>query len=115
MAKPITITEANFRDEILSATLPAVIDLWAEWCSPCKLIAPHLKELADEYDGQIIIGKLDVDSNIGIATKYGIRSIPTLLFFKDGEMVDQIVGAVSKSTIKAKIENLLSRRFDLNY
>jgi len=108
MAKPITVTEGNFQDEILAASLPGVIDFWAEWCGPCKLVAPALEELAEEFDGKIIVGKLDVDYNNGIAAQYGIRSIPTLLFFKNGEMVDQIIGAAPKAKIKEKIERLLS-------
>ena len=107
MAKPMIVTDANFQKEILSAALPSVIDFWAEWCGPCHMIAPAVAELGDEYDGKIIVGKVDVDSNSGIAAQYGIRSIPTLLFFKGGEMVDQLIGAVPKAKIKEKIDAMV--------
>lgn len=107
MAKPMIVTDANFQKEILSAALPSVIDFWAEWCGPCKMIGPVVAELADDYDGKIIVGKVDVDSNSGIAAQYGIRSIPTLLFFKGGELVDQLIGAVPKAKIKEKIDAMV--------
>ncbi|MFQ5824213.1 MAG: thioredoxin [bacterium] len=104
MAKPITITDENFEKEVLSSGVPVLVDFWADWCGPCKMIAPYVEELANEFEGQAKIGKLDVDSNQNVASKYGIRSIPSLLIFKNGEVVDQIVGAVPKNHIKSKLE-----------
>lgn len=104
MAKPLTITDENFAEEVLSSDVPVLVDFWAEWCGPCKMIAPSVEELAKEFEGKAKIGKLDVDSNQNVASKYGIRSIPSLLIFKNGEVVDQIVGAVPKNHIKSKLE-----------
>lgn len=100
---PIEFTDANFEEEVLKSELPVLIDFWAVWCGPCKMIAPSIDELANEYEGKAKIGKLDVDNNQQVATKYGIRSIPTLLIFKDGKMVDQIVGALPKPKIAEKL------------
>jgi thioredoxin 1 len=100
---PIEITDANFEEEVLKSELPVLIDFWAVWCGPCKMIAPTIDELANEYEGKAKIGKVDVDNNQQVATKYGIRSIPTLLIFKDGKMVDQIVGALPKPKIAEKL------------
>ena len=100
---PIEFTDANFEEEVLKSELPVLIDFWAVWCGPCKMIAPSIDELANEYEGKAKIGKVDVDNNQQIATKYGIRSIPTLLIFKDGKMVDQIVGALPKPKIAEKL------------
>ena len=100
---PIEFTDANFEEEVLKSELPVLIDFWAVWCGPCKMIAPSIDELAKEYEGKAKIGKVDVDNNQQIATKYGIRSIPTLLIFKDGKMVDQIVGALPKPKIAEKL------------
>jgi len=105
---PIEITDANFTDEVEKSAVPVLIDFWAVWCGPCKMIAPLVEELAGEYQGKAKIGKLDVDSNPGVATKFGIRSIPTLLIFKDGKMVDQIVGAVPKGQIVEKLNAQLN-------
>lgn len=104
MAKPIELTEDTFEDEVLNADNPVLVDFWAEWCGPCRMVGPIVEELADEYEGKAKIGKVDVDSNPSISTKYGIRSIPSLLIFKDGEVVDQIVGAVPKSKLKKQLE-----------
>jgi len=100
---PIEITDANFDQEVLKSDIPVLIDFWAVWCGPCKMIAPIISELAKEYDGKVKVGKLDIDNNQQVSMKYGIRSIPTLLIFKDGKIADQIVGAVPKSAITAKL------------
>lgn len=101
---PVEITDANFEQEVTKSELPVLIDFWAVWCGPCKMIAPFVEELAGEYEGKIKIGKVDVDSNPQISMNYGIRSIPTLLIFKDGKVVDQIIGAVPKQAIAAKLD-----------
>ena len=105
---PIEITDANFINEVEKSSIPVLIDFWAVWCGPCKMIAPIVEELAGQYDGKVKIGKLDVDNNPGVATKFGIRSIPTLLLFKDGKLVDQIVGAVPKGHIEEKLKAQLN-------
>jgi thioredoxin 1 len=88
----VTLNDSNFEEQILNAELPALVDLWAPWCAPCRMIAPAIEELAAEYDGKAVVGKLNVDENPVIARKYGVTSIPTLLFFKGGDVVDQMVG-----------------------
>jgi thioredoxin 1 len=108
MAKPVTLTDNNFETEVLSSDKPVLVDFWAEWCGPCKMIAPFVEELAAEYDGKVKVGKLDVDSNTDIAMKLGIRSIPALLIFKKGQVVEHIIGAVPKNQIKSKLEAALS-------
>jgi thioredoxin 1 len=100
---PLELTEANFEKEVLKSDLPVLIDFWAIWCGPCKMIAPIVDELAKEYDGKLKIGKVDVDSNQHIAMKYGIRSIPTLLVFKGGKVVEEIKGAAPKKTLVEKL------------
>lgn len=107
MTEPITITDENFDSEVLSSEVPVLVDFWAEWCGPCKMIAPSVAELANEYNGKVKVGKLDVDSNQDVASRYGIRSIPSLLIFKDGQVVEQIVGAVPKNHIKSKLDAVL--------
>lgn len=101
--KPVTITDANFESEVIKSNIPVLIDFWATWCGPCKAIAPIVEDLAKEYDGKVKIGKVDVDDNQQIAIKYGIRSIPTLLIFKDGKLNSTIVGAVPKAQIVQKL------------
>ncbi len=103
----IEITDQNFEQEVLKSDIPVVIDFWAIWCGPCRLIAPIMDELAEEYAGRVKIGKLDVDANQQTAIKYGVRSIPTVLYFKDGEVKDMVIGAVNKSVFKEKLEKLL--------
>lgn len=107
MAKPIEITDATFEEEVINSEIPVIVDFWAVWCGPCKMIAPIMEEFAEEYEGKIKIGKVDVDHNPNIAVKFGIRSIPTVLYFKDGNVVEQIIGAYPKSHFTKKLESLL--------
>jgi thioredoxin 1 len=101
--KPIELSEANFEQEVLKATTPVLVDFWAVWCGPCKMIAPIVDELAVEYEGKLKFGKVDVDNHQQIAMQYGIRSIPTLLIFKSGKVVEQIVGAAPKKSLLEKL------------
>ncbi len=101
-----TITDANF-NELVSANQVVVIDFWAEWCGPCRQIGPIIEDVAGEYEGKALIGKLDVDDNPEVTEKYGIRNIPTILLLKDGEVADKIVGATSKTALSEKIDALL--------
>lgn len=103
MAKAIEITDANF-EEIIKSSQPILVDFWAEWCGPCKMIGPVVEELAGDYEGKAIVGKVDVDANPSVAQAFGIRSIPTLLFFKNGEIVDKQVGAVPKTVLAGKLD-----------
>ncbi|MCD6307812.1 MAG: thioredoxin [Candidatus Latescibacteria bacterium] len=107
MAKPIKVTDDSFQSTVLESDLPVIVDFWAEWCPPCKMIAPFLEQMAEEYDGRAIICKLDVDNNQETARKYGIRSIPTLLFVKDGEVSEQIIGALPKDQLVMRLEKIL--------
>ncbi len=102
----LEITDSNFQ-EILAEGKPVVMDFWAPWCGPCKMMGPIIDELATEYEGKVIIGKCDVDENGDVAAEYGIRNIPTVLFFKNGELVDKQVGSAPKSAYVAKIEAIL--------
>ncbi|RMD47938.1 MAG: thioredoxin [Ignavibacteria bacterium] len=106
--KPIEITDANFEQEVLNSDIPVVVDFWAVWCGPCRMVAPIMEELAEEFDGKVKIGKLDVDQNQNSAIKYGVRSIPTILFFKGGELKDTVIGAGPKAMFVEKVENLLN-------
>jgi thioredoxin 1 len=101
--RPVEVTDANFKTEVLESKTPVLVDFWAEWCGPCKMIAPVVEELAKEYDGKLRVGKVDVDSNQQTAMQFGVRSIPTLLIFKNGKVVDQIVGAVPKRMLAEKV------------
>ncbi|PID62681.1 MAG: thioredoxin [Ignavibacteriae bacterium] len=105
--EPITITDDNFEQEVTQANIPVVVDFWAVWCGPCKMIAPIINELAKDYEGKVKFGKLDVDSNQQSAIKFGVRSIPTVLIFKDGKVVDTIIGAVPKNVFAEKIDAIL--------
>ena len=107
MSKPIEITEQSFKEEVLDSDIPVLVDFWAEWCGPCKMIAPVVEELATEFDGKMSFAKVDVDNNPGISTNYGIRSIPTLIIFKNAAPVDQIVGAVGKNILVERINKSL--------
>lgn len=105
--KPITLTDENFESEVIQSAIPVVVDFWAVWCGPCKMIAPIMDDLAGEFEGKVKIGKLDVDSNQQTSIKYGVRSIPTVLILKDGKLVDTIIGAVPKAAIVEKINKVL--------
>ncbi|MDD3321649.1 MAG: thioredoxin [Paludibacter sp.] len=102
----LEITDANI-NEIINSGKPVVIDFWAEWCGPCRMVGPIVSELADDYEGKVIVGKMDVDENVETPTKYGIRNIPTILFFKDGQVVDKQIGATQKAVLSAKVDALL--------
>lgn len=105
MAQPIHLTDDMFEQEVLKSDVPVLIDFWAAWCGPCRMIAPIVEELANEYEGKAKITKLDVDNNQNTAQQYGIRSIPTILIFKGGEVVDSIIGAVPKQQIVDRLES----------
>ena len=100
-------TDSNFDELVLRADKPVIVDFWAEWCGPCRMVGPIVEEVGNDYDGKAIVAKVDVDSNPGITAKYGIRNIPTILYFKNGDVADKQVGAVPKSTIVSKLEALL--------
>ena len=100
----IEITDANFDELVIKSDKPVLVDLWAEWCGPCRMVGPIVEELAKEYDGKAVIGKMNVDFNPNISVKYGVRNIPTLLFFKNGQLVDKQVGAVPKSALETKLK-----------
>jgi thioredoxin 1 len=101
----VEVTDSNFKTEILGSKIPVLVDFWATWCAPCRAIAPHVEALAKDYDGKVRVGKCDIDSNPEVATQYDIRSIPTLLVFKDGKVAGQVVGAVPR----AKIEDMIKK------
>ena len=108
MASPLisALTQDNFEKEVLQSTTPVLVDFWAEWCGPCKMIAPLLDELADEYSGKVKIGKVNIDEQQELATKYGIRAIPTLLLINKGQVAEQMVGAKSKRDLKASLDRV---------
>ncbi len=108
MAKPAEVSDADFEREVLKADKPVLVDFWAPWCGPCRMVAPIVEELADEYQGQVKFVKLNTDDNVETAAKYGIRSIPTLLVFKGGETFDQIIGFRPKGDLKRVIDKALA-------
>ena len=103
----VEFTDANFEELALKSDKPVLVDFWAEWCGPCRMVGPIVEELANDYDGKAVIGKVNVDHNKEISAKFGIRNIPTIIFLKNGELVDKSVGAVPKNVLAEKIDNLL--------
>ena len=103
----VEVTDQNFQTEVLGNALPVIVDFWAPWCGPCRMIAPKLEEIASEYEGKVVIAKVNVDNSPMVAGQFGIRSIPTLLYVKGGKIVDQVIGNVPKSDLEARLKNLL--------
>ncbi len=103
----LEFTDTNFDELVIKSDKPVLVDFWAEWCGPCRMIAPFVAELSKDYEGKALIGKVDVDNNPGITVKYGVRNIPTILFFKNGVVVDKQVGAVPKSKLMEKLDALM--------
>lgn len=103
----LEFTDSNFEEKVLQSDKPVIVDFWAEWCGPCRMVGPIVQEIGEDYSEKAVVGKLDVDSNPDVTMKYGIRNIPTILFFKNGEVADKQVGAVPKSVLVDKLEALL--------
>ena len=103
----LEFTDANFDELVLQSDKPVIVDFWAVWCGPCRMVGPIVEEIGKDYDGKAIVGKVDVDNNPGVASKFGIRNIPTILFFKDGQIADKQVGAVPKQVLVKKLEALV--------
>ena len=103
----LEFTDSNFDELVINSDKPVIVDFWAEWCGPCRMVGPIVQEIGIDYDGKAIVGKVNVDNNSGISAKFGIRNIPTILFFKNGEIVDKQVGAVPKQVLVDKLEVLL--------
>lgn len=107
MAEPIEVNDSTWQELVLDSDTPVMVDFWAEWCGPCKMIAPSVHDMAEDYDGLLRVVKLDVDNSPNTAMQYGVRSIPALIFFKGGQQVDQIIGAVRKDALKKKVDSVL--------
>lgn len=107
MSPPVQLNDGNFKTEVLESNLPVLVDFWAPWCGPCKMVGPVVEKIAQDYEGKLKVGKLNVDENSQTASQYGIMSIPSLLFFKDGKVIDQIVGAVPKQQFIEKIDKVV--------
>ena len=107
MSSAIAVTDASFEQDVLKSDIPVLVDFWAPWCGPCRMVAPVVEEVATQYEGKIKVFKLNTDENPSVAGQYGIRSIPTLMLFKNGDRVDVVVGAVPKTTLRKAIENCL--------
>jgi thioredoxin 1 len=103
----IEVTDGNFEEVVINSEMPVLVDFWAEWCGPCRMVGPLVKEIGQEYEGRAKVAKLDVDSNPEVSAKFGIRNIPTILYFKNGKIVDKQVGAVPKNVISSKLEAIL--------
>jgi thioredoxin 1 len=103
----LEITDANFEELVLKSDKPVVVDFWAEWCGPCRMIGPSIEEMYTEYEGKAVIGKVNVDQNPGVSAQFGVRNIPTILFIKDGEIADKLVGAVPKAQLTEKLDAIL--------
>jgi thioredoxin 1 len=108
-AKYVTLTDENFEAEVLNSDVPVLVDFWAAWCGPCRIIAPVIEELAGDFEGRAKIGKMDVDHHPRTPMGFGVRSIPTLLFFKDGQVVDQLIGTAPKRALAERLENLVAQ------
>ena len=106
-SKYVTLTDGNFDAEVINSPEPVLVDFWATWCGPCRAIAPVIEELAGQFQGRVKVGKMDVDDNSATANRFNIRSIPTLLFFKNGQVVDQIVGSAPKSSLETRLNSLI--------
>ena len=109
MSAPIELTDDNFEAEVLKSDKPVLIDFWAAWCGPCRMVSPIVEEISKEYEGKLKVGKINVDDNSKVASQYGIMSIPSLLFFKGGQVIDQVVGAVPKQQLTDKVDKILGK------